>query len=94
MQLNHRIITSHLIKLNSLCRDMNENVKYLQKSPERTTSISVTLKLLQCLVQLWEKCLTRKNALTIFTKIFIDQPNLTIPILTNPNLPSNSRTRG
>ena len=46
--LQNRIITSHLMKLSSLCRDMNENVKYRQKSPERTTSISVTLKLLQC----------------------------------------------
>ena len=36
------------MKLRSLCRDVNENVKYRQKSPEMTTSISVTLKLLQC----------------------------------------------
>ena len=31
-----------------LYRDKNENIKYRQKSPERTTSISVTLKLLNC----------------------------------------------
>ena len=29
-----------------MCRDMNENVKYRQKPPERTTIVSVTLKLL------------------------------------------------
>ena len=59
------------MKLSSLCRDMNENIKYCQKSPERTTSISVTLKLLQCV-----QCSTGKNDLheylKIFMKIFID----------------------
>ena len=36
------------MKLSSFCCDMNENVQNRQKSTERTTSISVTLKLLQC----------------------------------------------
>ena len=37
---------------------MNENVRYLQNSPEMATSISITLKLLQCV---W--CITGKNDL-------------------------------
>ena len=48
IRLIHGIITSHILKLSSLCRDMNGNVKYRKKSPEKTTSISFTLKLLQC----------------------------------------------
>ena len=56
IQLIHRINSSNLMKLSSLCRDTNYNVRYRQKSPERTISISVTLKLLQCV---W--CNTGKN---------------------------------
>ena len=41
-----------------MCREMNKNAKSRQKSPEMTTSISVTLKLLQCTYSCssyWEK---------------------------------------
>ena len=37
-----------------MCRDMNENVKYRQKCPERTTSISVTMKLLISIENIYE----------------------------------------
>ena len=59
-----------LLKLSSLCRDKNENVNHRQKSPERTTSISVTLKLLQCV-----RCSTGKM---ISKKILIEMKNSNI----------------
>ena len=49
------MISSHIMKLSSLCSDINEKTNYEHKSPEKTTSISVTLKLLVCLVQYGEK---------------------------------------
>ena len=48
IKLIHTIITFHLMKLSSLCRDLNENVKYRLRSPEKTISVSVTLQLLPC----------------------------------------------
>ena len=48
IRLIHRNIASNLMKLCSLRHDTNENVKYRRKSPERTTSISVTLKIFHC----------------------------------------------
>ena len=70
IRLIHRIITSHLMKLSSLCRDMKENVKYRQKSPERTNSISVILKLLlECVFGVVQE---KKINVKIFMKIIIE----------------------
>ena len=61
------------MKLSSLCSDKNENVEYRQKSPEKTTSISVTQKLLQCV---WcsteKKNIGMKMFIEIFMKMFIE----------------------
>ena len=59
----------------TLCRDINENVKYHQKSQENTISISVTLNLLQCD---WRS--TEKKLLKIFMKYSLNNiRNLTLP---------------
>ena len=62
---------------------MNENGKYRQKSSERTTSISVTLKLLQCA---W--CSTVEKVLT--WKYLLNN----LSYLTKPNLPTLTQKLG